>query len=218
MALTFPLALADFFDGLKIQSAVLDLGEALQTEETGGGEIITADIGNRLWRMEIELPPLPYDQAEEMIARIETLRLAGRSLLVYPIPRRAPQSDPNGIILGGSTVQINSLNGNNRELTLKGLPNAYALKAGDMIGWQYGSSPTRYALHKLMSSGTANGSGVTGSIEIAPHIKAGAAVNTVVTLIKPLMKAVYVPGSFKPGRVQGMRRSGIGFTVIQTYR
>ncbi|MBP2160260.1 MULTISPECIES: hypothetical protein [Asticcacaulis] len=50
MALNFPLSISDFFGGLKIQSMSFDLPESLvATGTTGAGEILTADLGARLW-------------------------------------------------------------------------------------------------------------------------------------------------------------------------
>ena len=47
----------------------------------------------------------------------------------------------------------------NKSLKLGGLPAGYSLRRGDMLHFDYGSSPTRRALHRIVEDATANGPG-----------------------------------------------------------
>lgn len=218
MPLTFPLSLADFFGDLRVQSITFDLPESMvATGVTGSGDILTADLGSRLWSGEVQLGPMYYDEAEEVSAKLSTLRQAGRSFFVYNMAKPGPRMDREGAILGAATPQIKSVASNNRELTLKGLPVGYVLSPGDYIGFTYGSSPTRYALHDLVTGGAANGSGEV-TVEVSSFIRAGAAANAAVTLIKPYCKAVLVPGSISRGQAAGQFITGIKFGWRQTLR
>lgn len=218
MAFTFPLALNQFFDGLPISVFGFDLGEAVEMNETGGGEILTADIGNRLWMVECEIALGRYASIEQIKAKLNILRYAGRSLIIHSMPLYRPQFDPTGSILGASSVVLNAVHANNRDIKLGGLPVGYQMTAGDFLSFQYGSNPTRYALHQVVSGGTADGAGITGYFEVVPFIQPGYTLAGPVKLIKPEMKAILKPGSFDPGKSSKQFTEGVKFTLIQTYR
>ena len=113
---------------------------------------------------------------------------------------------------------IDTLNADNRRLKISGLPANYVLTLGDIIGFTYGSSPTRYALHQVASvSVTASGAGLTDWVELDPPIRAGATTSTAVALDRPTCKAVLVPGSHTPAKVRRIGE-GASFRFIQTLR
>jgi hypothetical protein len=216
MALTFPVALVDFFDGIPVQVATPDLGEAVEMSETGGGELITADVGVRLWRMDVSLRPGTYAEIERIKAKLQTLRYAGRSLMVHSIPMIAPSYDPNGAILGANVVQV--ANATSREISISGLPAGYQLKAGEFLSFPYGTSPVRYALHQIVEDKTASGGGVITNMEVVPHVRAGWVAGDIVRLIKPQFKAVVMPGSTSMPSISQQLSTGLKFSVQQTLR
>jgi len=217
MAYTFPLPLADFFEGLPIQSFNSDLGEAMEANQTGAGEITTADLGPRLWRNDITIRVGHYADIERVKAKLNLLRQANRSLLVHSMPFMYPQSDPDGSILGASVVTLNTVQVNNREIVLGGLPSGYELTVGDFISWTYGSNPIRYAMHQIVNGDTATGAGLA-FVELTPFIHPGYVLGQTVRLIKPIYKAVVLPGSTKTGESRGQMTNGIQFSLIQTFR
>lgn len=219
MAYTFPLPLADFFAGLPIQTVVPDLLEALEMSQDGGGSILTADVGPRLWKMDISIRPGEYDDIEAIKAKLNLLREAGRSLIVHAIPAVAPRADPTGAILGASVVTLQSVNvANNREITLAGLPAGYKLSVRDCLSFTYGSNPVRYAMHQVVKDVTADGAGVAANVEVISFIRPGFTLDAPVRLIKPQFKAIVVPGSTNPGRVGQRVIDGLQFSVMQTLR
>jgi len=133
-------------------------------------------------------------------------------------PRQiGPASDPTGSILGSRTVTVHSVASNLRELRLTGLPSGYVLSAGDMLGFQYGSNPVRYALHRIAVDGTASSGGLTPFIEIVPNLRPGAVAGLMVSLIRPACKARLMPEpNYGSGR-QALSR-GASFDFIQTLR
>ena len=218
MALSFPLSLSDFIEKLKVQSQSFDLPESLvATGTTGSGDILTADIDTRLWCGEVTMAPMGYDDAEAVSAKISTLRQAGRSFFIYNMAKPGPRQDRDGTILASATPQIKAINGNNREMIIKGLPIGYVLSAGDYLGFAYGASLDRYALHDIATGGTANGSGEV-NIEVSSFIRPGAVADLAVTLIKPVCKAVLIPGSVSRGTAAGQYITGITFKWRQTLR
>ena len=218
MALTFPLPLATFFDGLPITQGQPDLGEALEYSQTGAGEILTADLGPRLWKADFQIAAKYYAEIEQIKAKLNTLRYAGRSLLVHSFPLKAPQYDPTGTILGAANVTLASVLSNNRDISLNGLPVGYKLTPGDFLSFQYGSNPVRYALHQVVVGGTAGAGGALNGLEVVPHVRPGYAAGAAVTLIKPVYKAVIVPGSVDAGISGSMITDGVKFSLIQTLR
>lgn len=220
MALTFPLTLAQFWSLLPIASCVFDLPETVASSRTRGGELLQAETGTRLWTAEVRLGEMTRAEAAQVLPLIHLLRGAGRSFMASDPLRAFPQADPAGTTLGTATVQIASLASNARDLTLKGLPSGYVLRRDDMLAFAYAASPTRFALHQVVSgSVTAASTGVTPTIEVVPPIRPGAAVDAAVTLKRPSLKAQIVPDSVQPGQVRsGGMVEGVSFRLQQTLR
>ena len=216
MALTFPLALNQFFNGLPISQGSPELLDAYQISETAGGEMLSAAIGNRLWQLEVAIATRSYAEGEQIKAKLDVLRYPGRSLLVHSFPLIAPQADPKGVQLGSAIPRIQSVASNNREITISGLPIGYVLTPGDFLSFTYGSNPTRYAMHQIAVGGTANSGGVV-TVEISYFVASGWSANAAITLIKPVFKAVLKPGAAM-GTSGATRTDGIKFTLIQTFR
>jgi len=218
MALTFPLAAAEFFDTLKVSQMTFDCPEQVQVARTGGGEILPANIGPRLWTGEVSLVHHRFYVAAPVLAMISALREPGASFLAYDLTAPAPQSDPEGTALATVTPLILALPSDARMLSLKGLPSGFVLTAGDYLGFSYGTNPVRRALHRVVSGVVASGTGQTAAFEVTPPRRPGAAINTAVSLVKASCKARIVPGSVAPGTKGQIFTSGITFKFMQTLR
>ncbi|TPN44464.1 hypothetical protein FJ981_28115 [Mesorhizobium sp. B1-1-4] len=213
MALTFPLSLAAFADLLDVTSVKWALQDNREFSGMGSGQILEADLAPQLWQGDVTLGEAYHYETRKIEAKINAVIRSLGSFYLYDPRTAAPYADRDGAILGASTVQINSLP-DNKSMTLKGLPAGYIITAGDYACWDYGS-PTRRAFHEFSEDITANGSGVTGAVEVSPFIRPGAAINQVVTLIKPAMKCKIKPGSFSVGSTGNTVTSQISFSVIQ---
>lgn len=218
MAFTFPMPLTDFFEGLPITELSFDLSEALEMAETGGGEVTTADIGERLWRASLTLRPMYYAEAERIKARLNLMRYAGRSLLAHSLPVIYPADDPTGSKLGASTPKIVNVAANNRDLRIGGLPVGYRLSTGDFLSFTYGANPTRYALHQVSGTNAVAQASGECTVEVTPFIQPGWAINAPIRLIKPQFKAIVRPGSTNAGRSGQQWTNGIALEIIQTFR
>lgn len=217
MAQSFPMPIADFFGTIPIRTVSQDFGEAMEFNQTGGGEITSADLGPRLWKTTFAINPDYHVHIERIKAKLNMLRQANRSLLVTSSPIEYPQHDPDGSILGANVVTIKSIAGNNRDVTLQGLPVGYELGAGDVFSFTYGSNPVRYAMHQIVSDSVANANGDI-IVEVAGFIRPGALPDMVVTLKKPYYKAVVVPNSTEIGEASNIISNGLSFSVVQTLR
>lgn len=214
MAFSFPLTAAQFMDLLRVQSARFWLPESLSIEGTEGGEIFTADRGPRLWQAEFTLAQGHHADVDAREARLALLAQAGRSFFAYDPRRTGPAADPDGAGLSGYSPVIGAAT-TARDLQITGLPNGYQISRGDYIGWSYGSSPTRYALHRAVTAPVVSGGSAT--VEVVPNIRPGWAAGAAVSLVRPACKMVVLPG-YGPGAGQGVISSGATFRAQQTLR
>lgn len=218
MTIAFPMSTAAFMSLLPIRSMTFDLPEAVEVSETGGGEILTAGLGVRLWQGEIELGQMEPNEAAVALSLIDVARGAGASFMAHDVSRSGPRNDLKGTILGAATPTFAAVRGNNREVQLVGLPSGYLIQPYDYLAFSYGSNPTRFALHRAVASITAAANGSTDWLEVVPNIRPGASVGAAVTLLKAACKAIIVPGSVQPGRRTSRMTEGTSFKWRQTLR
>lgn len=213
----FPMPLADFFDKLPISSFTPDLTEELEVSRTRGGEILTANNGPRMWTTEITVHESFHVRIERIKARLQMLRSAGRSLLVHSMPIMYPQSDPHGSIIRNYSITLGQVAPNNRVIRLDGFPPGYKLQVGDFLSFTYGSNPLRYAMHQVVCmEAVADVSGLMWDIEVVDFIRPGYVLGAPVKLIKPIFKAIVVPGSTEVGESGPLTTRGLKFQLLQT--
>ncbi|WP_370286928.1 hypothetical protein [Pseudooceanicola nanhaiensis] len=217
-ALTFPLALGEFFDGLDASALGFDLTESMRHSQTQGGEVLVSDLGPRLWTFEVQVVTKTHAEARKGEALARMLRQAGRPFFAYDKTAAYPAADPGGVLLGAATPTIHTLGSDNRRMRVQGLPAGYVLSRGDPLSFAYGLDPTRYAFHEVITPVTADGSGLTPLFEVSPFIRPGAQVGAAVTFLKPFCKAVMIPGSYRPGLRRPVVTEGFSFSAIQTLR
>ena len=219
MTLNYPLALDRFWDLIEISTGRFSLGESRQVNVNGGGHILDASLGSRLWGGEVTLTPIKHQDLVSIEARIELLLEPGASFLAYDKRVTWPLNDPTGVLLGAATPTLSVVDANNVEITIAGLPVGYTLTRGDMIGFSYLTSPVRRALHRVVSvPASADGSGNL-VVQVVPAIRPGYTLGAAITLNKPLCKTKVIPGSYKPstgspGKVSG----GVSFQFTQTLK
>lgn len=216
MALSFPLSTAQFFDLLPIRAFRMKPADNRTSSETGGGEFISAGRGQRLWQGEVTLDLDIHAQIAGLDAKLSLLEEAGASFLMYDPRKPYPSADPDGSILSGSSPVIAELENNNQQMRISSLPGGYVITPGDLVGWTYGSNPVRYALHRVVVGGTADGSGLTPKLQVTPFIAPGAQLNAAVTLIRPPIKARLPQADYGAGR--SVISEGGSFQFIQTRR
>ncbi|MEY8143014.1 hypothetical protein [Falsihalocynthiibacter sp. CO-5D18] len=216
MAITFPISLASFFDGLRVRSRVFSLGEAVEVSETGGGEVLTADYGPRLWGGSIEIVRADASILAQAMAMAEVLREAGGSFYIYDKAQPFPAADLAGEILGATVPTLSAIAANRKQISLAGLPAGYVVSAGDKLSFSYDGG--RRALHKVIVGGMATALGALASIEVRPHVRPDATLAVAVSLAKPACKAVLLPGSYQDGS-RDLSLSGTpSFSWVQTLR
>lgn len=218
MALSSPLTVAQFWGDLCIVQASLTLHEPVEINQTRSGDVITASLGDAVWRGSVVLGREDDPgEAARIEALLALLSRPGMAFLAYDPRKPFPAADPAGRVLGMAEPTIKTLNSNRRELSLANLPAGYVLRAGDLIGWEYGASPTRYGLHRLLEDVIADGSGDTVEFEVTPFIADAVTTSTAVSLIKPVFKAVLdAPPEY--GSASAGIFPGAQFSFVQTLR
>lgn len=220
MALTYPLSLAQFQDKLHLTEVELFPDQPRDLNRTAGGAQVSASLGDAVWRGTFVLPRgsrLARNVAE-VDALFSVLDRPGSSFLIYDPSRSFPWADPDGSILGAATPTISGIDVTDaRILGLSNLPVGYVLTAGDLIGWQYGTSPVRYALHRVVETRTAGAGGGITQLEVTPFIEKASLSGIAVQLIRPVIKAVMVPAP-SYGTHRPVVTGGRQFSFVQTLR
>lgn len=217
MAISFPLSLASFFEGLRLTQQSFMLGEAMsRTGETGAGELLTSGSGTRLWQGSLNIAPSPARDLEEVIADIDLLREPGASFLVGDMTHQTLRNDPTGAIADANPCVVVNASANEKELTIEGMPAGFVLAKGDHFSVPHVDGTRSY--YRCAQSATFDG-GFTPprvTIEVRPHLSAKVIAARPIEFHKPALKAVYVPNSFRGGeRVPGIAK-GVTLNWRQT--
>lgn len=199
MSLSWPLSLADFFEGLPVRQVSFFPSGAKSVSVTQGGDVISHKLGARLWQGEVSLGLDYHHLIAAFEARLSLLEEPGASLLIYDRRKPNPVSDTNGVLLAGFTPEIYSVAANGEELALSNLPAGFVITGGDLLGFQYGAGPVRFALHRVVSGATANGAGITPEFQVTPRLQPGAAPGLAVSLNKPVCKAKVLEAEYGSG-------------------
>jgi hypothetical protein len=187
------------FAGLKIAEAAFSLSVPVRVNRLAGGEMIPASLGASLWQGTVTLVQGYHRTAAPNEAAIMRLQRPGVTFLAYDSRFNGPDYDPTGSILGAATPTVHTITGT--ALRITGLPSGYTIRRGDLIGWTYGTSPVRYAVHRAWTPvSVASAGGLTPLIEVEPLIRPGTPVGAAVSLIRPRIRAQLLSPSYGAGR------------------
>lgn len=207
-----PVPAADFMAVLRVRSAVFDLSEnGVGAGVLQRGDVLKASRGARLWKADITLTPGYHRTQAGVEALLSYIRDVGVSFLAYDTRYLNPASDLTGAGIAGA--QIADVLDAGRELVIKGLANGYVMTTGDMMGFTYGTSPVRRALHRVIVGGVVSGGEV--AVQVTPPIRAGWAADTAINLGRPVARMKYLDGTFRPGVAGGRITDGGSFSAIQ---
>jgi hypothetical protein len=175
-----------------------------------GGSPRSADVGEPLWMAKVITTRLTRAEARVVDARINALRGALNSFYLWNPAGQYPLADPRGLILGAAVVTVSAFT--STTVTFAGLPAGYQLSIGDF--WSLDYTGPRRIFHQLTSVGVADGSGVTGAISVTPPIDVANPVGMAVTLKRPAMEAIIMPGSYEGVRY-GPTNASLSFQALQ---
>lgn len=189
MPVSFPLDVSQFFDDLPVQNISFRLQDDSSFSRTGNGEVIKHNRGARLWTGRVELDIDEHAFWAGVDARLALLEEPGASFLIWDIRLPGLVADPDLSILGSATPALAAIGSNRHEISISGLPVGYRISRGDVLGFQYGANPTRYAYHKVAFGSVAGGAGTAAGVTVVPAIRPGASLGTLINLRAPVLKA-----------------------------
>ena len=204
----------DLMARLRVVSATFTLDSPQQIRRQGSGAIQARSLGSRLWSARIASVCRTFRELAEVQALIEALDGSIQPFHVYDPFKAYPASDPGGVLLGGSTPSLHTIDADNKRIRVQGLPAGYQLALGDLLAFDYGSPAIR-ALHRVQEIAgiAADGSGVTPLFEVRPHVRAGAATSDPVYLAKPAAIMRLLPGTVSVEASAGAK--SISFEAVQ---
>lgn len=210
------LSLNDFQDKLLINQYSFGLVDNLRQSQTVGGQVLTSQVGPRLWTGSISITQHSHMKNREAAAMLSNIQNPNTQFLFSPPKGMYPADDPTGSIMGATTPRITSpVSG--YAMTISGLPANYKITAGDYVSYELGGV---HRMHQFAETKAANASGVLSAIRLINPIMAGnvPANNTLIKLIKPTITVQFVPGSMSGGNVLLDRIEGISFSFTQSVK
>lgn len=214
MAYVYPLAFNAFMDQLGIEKITWDIKEFKEYDTQGTGHDLEAELAPSKWVAQMVMREL-YNDAARKIAAISR-KVGGKPVMVYDPSNPYPFADPRGTIINAwaTPVQIASIGANGQSLSLKGMPNNYALTAGDK-GQVIFASGARNYFFEFSETASSGGAGTTGVIEVFPPLPVGVNVDATVILAKPACKMRIGAGGFAPGQSSGNMTFGTTLDMIE---
>jgi hypothetical protein len=215
MAITFPLALSQFANVIAKTSVKFWLAGNMQTSGQAGN-LIVADLAPKYWAAEVGMINMSNAEAMGVQAMIESLDEGLNDFYLYD-PRCAyPQYDPDGSIIGSSTITNTDVATNGKVMDFTGFPNNYVLSPGDMFSFDFGSGGIYRALHRVVVGGTANSSGDLNNVEFRPRLAdPNLGIGKTMTFKRPSARMKMIPGSFDPGTAKQTMTTGMSFKCRQ---
>lgn len=182
-----PLALYD--------EALMTVPNLAEYSASDDGAGVEAELVDPRWELSIRASGLDYDDYmifKGWVQRVRTIH-AGRFLGFDPRTRR-PRAYSALAVPPTPTLSAALPRTPPRLVPLAGLGAGYQLSAGDRLG--YVSTTGVRTTHEIVADVTANGSGAA-TVSVVPRILLAAAINTPVSLDRPLQLFHMVPGSFE---------------------
>jgi len=209
MAISFPRT--DVLDAPQFDQKFM-LMERQEFSRQASGITRGKSFGSALWSVSYTSTPQRHRDAVDHEAILNSLDGVINEFYAHDLRRPFPRAHADGVF--DDTGEIASLNVNNKALALKALPAGFVLSRGDYLAFDYGTGPSR-ALHQVMETVTADGSGETPEFEVRPHIRPGAAVDAPVMLKTPSARFILVPASLQPS-MGDPRTTSLTFSAIQS--
>jgi hypothetical protein len=213
MAITYPLAVADFWERLRFADRPTFVQQHNKSQSvSGGGDILSSFRGQPKWVINVTLAGGWHDR--NLITEADIMHLNSRdgTVLAYDIRHPFPDADPDGWKLDGMTVTIASKGSDNRSLSLEGLRPQFVVTKGDKISVLYDTD--KRFLFEVMETVQADDTGETPEFEIWPYMPPTLAVADVVTMRKACGKFKLQAGSYRPSGGSGNMAAGFSFSLI----
>lgn len=204
--------LAQFYDLLRIGSYTFELSENLIISRTGGGEILTAENGPRLWHGTVNIAPTSLADFRRQQALVQRMMNAGEKFEMTDARRAAPLNDKTGKVAGGTTT---ALNGYTMSIGIGSTNAGLKMSAGDLFTLISGG---RRYLHEIAEDSAATTSGGVVAIKTTHPSKLTVNGSYTANFKRPALIAQIVPGSYKAPQINVDHASGFSFDWIQVFK
>lgn len=208
MAISFPRTDIITMVPWSEETAPLDLMSRQEMSRQAGGRTIGKDLGPALWFGSFVTIAMENDDAIAFQAVMNSLDGVVNTFEAYEIRRTMPRLYPTGACNNGT---LDSVNANNKAITLAGLAAGQVVSVGDFLSFDYDGNR---AFHQAVESATADGSGDTPEFEVRPHLRPGWELAAAVTLKNPKGIFALMPGSVAM-RPEGGLRVAVSFQAVQ---
>jgi hypothetical protein len=208
MAITYPLTTV--LSAVGFADQVFQLTSRQEQSRLASGITRGKDFGPAIWVATYTTGNVANDDALAYEAMLNSLDGVIQTFEASDLRRQYPRLDPLGATYSDGV--LHSVNANNKALSLSGLIAGQVVSVGDYLSFDY---TTGRALHQVMETVTANGSGVTAEFEVRPFIRTGWSLSATVKLKVPRGIFVMLPGSVS-SKISNALYSVISFQAIQS--
>lgn len=209
MAITNPRN--DIFSTLSMSSQSFKLQTRSELSRRADGGTKVKSFGSAIWTGTWKSVIRRHDTIIDWEAVINSLDGGSNAFYAGDLRRQYPMQYPSGAFTDSGL--INSLGANNKSISLKSLPANFKISRGDYFMFKYGAG-NMVALHQVMESIIASGSGLTGMFEIRPFLRVGVVVNAAVTFKKPMGLFTLDPASISMNTEDEIS-SSLSFGAVQ---
>lgn len=207
---------SEFMDLLPVEKVTFDVIRFDEFDAKASGHDLVANLADPKWSAEVIMRSLTNEEARHVAALSRKRYGSMYSFMLYDPSHPYPATDPKGLVLGSSIVQVASIGTDGQSIALKGLPAMYGLTVGDKGQIVYGVDDAFNYFFEFSESVSANSLGGTTQVQVYPHVPAEVMVNDVINLAKPACKMTFNPGNtFNPGQTSGNRTGGVRFGCIE---
>ncbi|AKR55700.1 hypothetical protein XM25_07795 [Devosia sp. H5989] len=215
MALTEPIDLLSGFPGW---STSFDLLWRQEQSRQASGRTRVKDLGSPLWWASYISRSLSPNELDYWRARLDVLENGLLTFTGYSLTRCFPiaypmGSWPTGDDFDGVSATIHTLGANNKSLRVTDLPAGFQFSIGDMI--QVTTATGKDYLFRVNEAALADGTGLTPTFEVRPHFPAGVSEGDTVSVKRPSIPMVLMPGSISSTADARTGRGTISFDAIE---
>lgn len=197
-------------DILDIANVIIKPQRNDEVEGIGSGQILRAELTTPLWSVVITTPLMEFDAGRQIRALLNDLNRPGQYFDVYDPIGAYPRLDPNGTLLGSSTITVTAIDSTSGMVTLGGFPAGYKISVGDYLEIDYAG---RRVFYEASQAVTATGVGAAGPFRVFPNISQSIPLASVVTLKKPMIRCQFIPDGITYGMVDSQNWKMAGFTL-----
>lgn len=216
MAITYPLALTDFWERLRFADRPTFIPQHNKSQSvSGGGKILSSFRGQPKWLVNVQLAGGWHDRNLVTEADIMHLNSRDGTVLAYDIRHPFPADDPDGWKLNGLDIVVASIGGDNRSVSLSGLRGQFIVTKTDKLSIAYGTD--KVFLCEVQETVQADDAGLSPVFEIWPPLPTTTEtveVGDSVIMRKPPGKFEVVANSYRPSGGAGNMAAGFAFSLV----